>query len=395
MEDWRRRSPAADRPTTTAEGLVAPSPDLSDVVFTSLTDCIAVLASNGTIIAVNDAWSRLAGDASSPELVVHGTIGARFVEVCDRFATEPDVVGVQAVLDGTLPRHRSEYASITPDRPRWWSLDVLPLRGVAGGALVMHREVTEERRNYANLAELRAQAWHAHRVAQTGVIAGSLAHELNQPLAAILSNAQAGLRLMSRPDVDLEEIRAILDDIVYDDKRAASVIDGLRAMLRRKATRREPTDLGEVVRGMLVLVRNELLSHDIQVEFQADAASIVLADHGQMQQVVLNLLMNAMDALADQPVERRRIAIAVAAVDGHARIDVRDWGCGIAADELDHVLDAFWSTKEHGMGIGLTICRSIVEAHGGQLWFENHPGLGVTFHVSVPLMTRTPATERP
>ena len=229
---------------------------------------------------------------------------------------------------------------------------------------------------------------YEYRVAQTGAIAASLAHELNQPLAAILSNAQAGSRLMSGTTPDLQEIREILEDIARDDKRAASVIAGLRSMLRRKETYRESLDLAKATREVLVLAHSELLARDVDVELEAEPDVRVSADSAQIQQVVLNLVMNAIEAMEDQPAERRRLGISLAATpEGDALLTVRDWGTGIPDDQHSKLFEAFWTTKPHGMGIGLPICRSIIESHGGRMWFTNNDDHGVSFFVSLPLST--------
>jgi C4-dicarboxylate-specific signal transduction histidine kinase len=223
-------------------------------------------------------------------------------------------------------------------------------------------------------------------VAQAGVLTASLAHEVNQPLAAILSNAQAGERIMAGPDPDLDEIRGILSDIVADDKRAASVIAGLRAMLRRRETRRERIALSQAIRDVLALLRSEYIAHDVRVEAHVESDCVLVADRGQLQQVIVNLMMNAAEATEGLPPERRRVEVSVRATRaGMALIAVRDWGRGVPEDGQASVFDSFWTTKPDGMGIGLAICRTIVEAHGGTLWYANHAGQGATFFVSLPL----------
>ena len=177
----------------------------------------------------------------------------------------------------------------------------MPLRDTEGGAVLVRRDVTDRKKSEVELARLRMDVWHAHRVAQTGAIAASLAHELNQPLAAILSNAQAGGRLLAGPDPDLDEIRDILADIVQDDKRAAGVIVGLRAMLRRKETQRERLDLEEAVRQVLDLLHGELIARDIQIEVQAAPGCSASVDRAQIQQVILNVVMNAFEAMESGP----------------------------------------------------------------------------------------------
>jgi len=365
---------------------VEKSLELSLTVLGSLLDCIAVLDRSGTIIAVNEAWKRSADDEDAPPVVKLGILGANAIDVLGQAVTAADVAGAQSVLDGGAAVYGTEYSPASAPRPRWYRMEILALRRAAGGAVVLHRDITAHPHSQAELQGLRMHIWHAHRVAQLGVIAGSLAHELNQPLAAILSNAQAGLRLMSRDDVDLEEIRAILTDIVFDDKRAASVIVGLRSMMRRRETQREQIDFGRTARDVLALLRSELLAQEVQIDFHAGPDLPLSADPTQIQQVILNLVMNAMESMSDLPAGERRIEMAVwGTPEGRALFTIRDRGAGIPETMKERVFDAFWTTKPDGMGIGLPICRSIIESHGGQLWFENHAQRGVTFHVSLPL----------
>jgi C4-dicarboxylate-specific signal transduction histidine kinase len=301
------------------------------------------------------------------------------------------VEGLRSVLRGGSPLYRTAYAPLDTLKDRWYRMEVMPLQRPEGGAVVLHRDITDRRHSDEELRGLRMHIWHAHRVAQLGVIAGSLAHELNQPLAAILSNAQAGQRMMAREDVDLDEIRAILSDIVYDDKRAASVIVGLRAMLRRRETLRERIDFERIIREVLAMLRSELLSHEIEIDFHAGPDLTLSADRTQIQQVIINLVMNAIEAMNDVPPDQRRIQMSVwGTPDGRALFTIRDRGPGIPEALQPRVFDAFWTTKPDGMGIGLPISRSIIESHGGHLGFENHPERGVTFHVSLPLSPGDP-----
>jgi C4-dicarboxylate-specific signal transduction histidine kinase len=231
------------------------------------------------------------------------------------------------------------------------------------------------------------QLWHTDRVAQTGAITASLAHELNQPLTAILSNAQAGLRFLDGGNADLGEIRAILVDIVHDDKRAGTIISGLRTMLRRKETPRERTNLAHTIEEVLALVHSELVSRHVDLRQRLEPGAWVLADKGQVQQVMLNLLMNAAEAMQDQPADQRPLELTLTRTDtGEALVAVRDSGPGIPEDQQDKLFEAFWTTKPMGLGIGLPISRSIIESHGGRLFFTNNPDQGATFSFTLPLV---------
>jgi PAS domain-containing protein len=185
---------------------VQKSLELNLAVVGSLIDCIAVLDRDGTIIALNDAWKNCSFDVDGPPVVKLGVLGASAPEVFGHAIPAADVEGLRSVLCGGSPLYRTAYAPIDTRQDRWYRMEIMPLRRPEGGAVVLHRDITDRRHSDEELRGLRMHIWHAHRVAQVGVIAGSLAHELNQPLAAILSNAQAGQRLMAREDVDLDEI---------------------------------------------------------------------------------------------------------------------------------------------------------------------------------------------
>ncbi len=261
------------------------------------------------------------------------------------------------------------------------------LRAYAEEAL-RHAEqalATDTRRAHEEMRELRMQLWHADRVARSGVLSASLAHELRQPLAAILSNAQAALRLFLQGQPDLAEIEQILQDIVHDDKRASEVIASVRTMLRRRETDHEPVDLARAVDELLVLLRSEITSAHAEIEVEIEPGVHIVANRCQMQQVVLNLVMNALEAMREVPATERRMSVSVVRTDtGKVRCAVRDRGLGIAHENLQKVFDPFWTTKPQGLGMGLSVCRSIVEAHNGKIWVESSAGAGTTFFFEVP-----------
>ena len=233
---------------------------------------------------------------------------------------------------------------------------------------------------------------HIARVSTMGEIAGSLAHELNQPLTAILSNAQAALRLLDRPGVDQAEIKEILQDVVADDKRAGEVIGTLRTMLRRGKTEPRRMDLASTVRDVLMLLNSELVEQRVEVETVLAADSFVLADRTQAEQVLINLVMNGMDAMRQRPAPERKLRIGVEHAGGTtAQVAVSDSGTGISDDDLGKVFDAFWTTKTHGMGMGLAVCKSIVESNGGRIWVERNVDRGVTVFFTLPLAQAQPA----
>ena len=226
---------------------------------------------------------------------------------------------------------------------------------------------------------------HITRVSTMGEIAGSLAHELSQPLAAILSNAQAGLRFLKSGTADAEELRGILQDVVDDDKRAGEVVDALRSMLRRGKVESARLDAAQLVREVLGLLHSQLIAQQIEVTSALEPSCVILANKTQMEQVILNLVMNAVDAMRSRPADERWLHITAQRAERTVRIAVRDAGIGIAPDKLGKVFDAFWTTKPSGLGMGLAICRSIVKGAGGDIEVApNREGSGTTFVVTLP-----------
>jgi signal transduction histidine kinase len=230
---------------------------------------------------------------------------------------------------------------------------------------------------------------HMDRRAAWGELAPSLAHELNQPLNAILQNAGvAEMLLASNPlPPALGEMSDIIGDIRKDDIRASEVIRRMRALLQKHELELQPIDLNEVARETVAIVWPDAKSRDIQLEMElTDGVRPIKGDRVHLQQVLLNLLMNAVDAVAAMPPDRRRVRVLTSQADGEVRLAVADTGAGIPADRLSDVFEPFFTTKSQGsgMGMGLAIARSIVEAHAGRMAAENNPGGGATVWFSVP-----------
>lgn len=236
-------------------------------------------------------------------------------------------------------------------------------------------------------AEQRDELAHLSRVAMLGELAGSLAHELNQPLTAILSNAQAAQRFLAQRPPRVDQIDEILSDIVKSDHRARAVIQRLRAMLRKEESKHQALDLNDMVEESLRLMRSDLLNRGVTLGTAlAPGLPRVSGDRNQLQQVLLNLLMNACDAMDAQPTERRLRVVTRSNAPGRVEITVSDRGTGIPAAELESIFEPFVTTKAKGIGLGLVICRSIVAAHGGRLWATNNAHRGATLHCELPTL---------
>ena len=243
-------------------------------------------------------------------------------------------------------------------------------------------------RKYAELEldRRRNELAHLSRVTMLSELSGSLAHELNQPLTAILSNAQAALRFLAGDKPNLGELREILRDIVNDDKRAGEVIKGLRAMLKKGQMRHEPVDLNEVVLSVLKLLRSDIVNAGVKLITKlAPAAPNVHGDRVQLQQVLLNLVVNGCDAMAGNATTERQLVVSTDLADDECiLISVADQGPGVAPEDLERVFEPFFTTKGHGLGLGLSVCRQIVSAHGGRLWAANAAARGAIFCFTVP-----------
>jgi PAS domain S-box-containing protein len=246
------------------------------------------------------------------------------------------------------------------------------------------RDITERKRSEAAAEEQRRQLAHLGRVALLGELSGALAHELNQPLTAILANAAAARRLLTREPLDVAQLREIVEDVIRDDQRAGAVISRLRALLERGEMQTHPVDLNEIVRDVLSLTHSDLIGREVPVETRLEPSlPRVMGDRVQLQQVVLNLLVNACDAMSGAPAAERRLTIVTESGDAGVQLSISDRGTGISDERLDQIFQPFVTSKKHGLGLGLAICRSIAAAHNGRLWAVNNPDGGATFHLAL------------
>jgi PAS domain S-box-containing protein len=258
----------------------------------------------------------------------------------------------------------------------------------ATGCLLGYRgadiDVTEKHRAEIETQLLRQELTHFSRVATMGELTASIAHEINQPLAAILNNAQAALRLMGTGTLDRKELQEILSDIVADDQRAADVIRSLRSMLKKGAGEHQPLLLNDLIRDVVSIMRSDVLMRRVLLSLDLGTPlPLVKGDRVQLQQVILNLIVNALEAMhsSGQPGTLR---IQTREANGRVVLDVVDSGCGIEADKLDLIFEPFVTTKKDGLGMGLALGHSIAIAHNGRLWAENNPEGGATFHMALP-----------
>ncbi len=364
---------------------------IKSAILSSLNSGVAVLDRGGRIIAVNDQWGRLGGPGR-PGGDDRIGVGSNYIGVCRQAAAEGDTEagaalrGIESVLEGSAETFAVEYACGTPSGERWFFMQVLPLRRPDGGAVVSHTDVTERRHAEAEAERSRQELAHFLRVSTMGVMATSLAHELNQPLAAIMANVQAAARLLeSEARPELREVRSILADVVEEDKRAGEVIRRLRELLKKGEPERVPLNLNALVREVARLVNSDALIRRIAVRLELDPATpIVRADRVQIQQVVLNFVLNALEATADCSADHRWVLVRTHRGQSEVQLAVDDEGVGLG-NAASRVFEPFYTTKPAGMGMGLSIARSIIMAHGGTISATNKPVRGATFSFTLPL----------
>ena len=287
--------------------------------------------------------------------------------------------------------YEKEYRIILPDgRMRWIASrgrvecngDGKPVR-MRGVSL----DITARKQAEQELHERRGELAHLARVTMLGELSGSLAHELNQPLTAILSNAQAAEHYLAEDAPDLAQVREILADVVAEDERAGEVIRRLRLLLKKGEVQQQTLNANEVVIEVLKLARSDLTSHGVIVDTElASDLGAIRGDGVQLQQVLLNLVMNACDAMAENGAKNRRLTVrTLSAGEAGVRIEVSDVGRGLPAGGAERAFERYFTTKAHGLGLGLSVCRTIITAHGGTLGAANNAGRGATFHFTLPL----------
>jgi two-component system sensor kinase FixL len=256
---------------------------------------------------------------------------------------------------------------------------------------------SQRKRTAQDLLQLQEKLTHLSRVALLGELSGALAHELQQPLTAILCNAHSAQLLTKSASFNLEELREILQEIVNDDKNAGQIIQRLRALLIRGETQFDHLAVRDLVGDVLTLARGTLRERNVQVNTRiAEGIPWVKGDRVELQQVLLNLVLNACESMSANPTRDRRVEIVVDLDDDESAvlISVLDCGSGIEVEQLERVFEPFFSTKAGGLGLGLAISHSIIEAHGGRLWATNRSDRGAAFHFTLPIMTGTQSHER-
>ena len=274
-------------------------------------------------------------------------------------------------------------------RNAWFHVSVAPIldeKGEIQSIVHQIRDITEQKQTEAEIQRARAELLRVERSFRISELTASLAHEFNQPLAAILSNAQAALHFLESDKPDLNEFREILRDIIQDDKRAGNVIRSLRSMMKREEGEQKPLILNDVLNDVIAIFHGEAVFRNVDIETDfTQLLPPVLADRIQLQQVTLNLIMNAAEAMSQNSLEKRRMILRTQGTDHCVRVTVRDFGRGIDPGNLERLFQPFFTTKSTGLGMGLALSKSIIEAHRGRIWGENHADGGATFGFELPV----------
>jgi PAS domain S-box-containing protein len=348
------------------------------------TDLICRYLPDTTLTFVNDAYCRYF-NRSRNEL-----IGSKFIELVPE-AARPAILNQVASLVQKPRTERWEHEVLQLDgKARWqqWVDHVIvDSTGRFAEIQAIGQDTTDLRRAEFEAEERRKEVTHLTRVAIVGELSGALAHEINQPLFAILSNAQAAKRLLGKDPVDLEEIDSILGDIISDDHRAAEIINRMRALMKKGKARLQPLAVNDLATEVLGLARSELIVRKIAVTTRlTPGLPDIHGDRVQLQQVLLNLIMNACEAMAANDGSEKNLEVSTGRDGmGSLQVTVADRGPGIPSELLEKIFEPFITTKVQGLGLGLSISRSIVAAHGGRIWVANNPDRGASFFVSLPI----------
>jgi signal transduction histidine kinase/integral membrane sensor domain MASE1 len=380
-----------------AEDALRASELMKSAILASLSSGVAVLDRDGRVIAVNQTWTA-SGDDPLTTPYAGAAVGADYVEICRAAMRQGKayamdmVAGTEEVLCGARRAFSLEYVSLAPKAERWFSVSVVPLHRPEGGAVVSHTEVTERKRAEVQAQRSREELAHFARVSMMGELTASLAHELSQPLTGIMTNAQAARRFLEATPPRLEELRAAVQDIIADDRRAANVIHRLRDLLRKGELRQARLDLNDLVGDVTRLVGSDAIIRSTTMVLELDPSPVVVSgDRVQLEQVMLNLLLNAMDAMSEVAEAERTIVIRTEnAPLQKAQVAVQDAGTGLSDVAEARIFEPFYTTKATGMGMGLSIARSIIEAHGGSIWATNNQSRGATFHFALPRTEASP-----
>jgi PAS domain S-box-containing protein len=360
------------------------SEERNRAILRAIPDWMFILDANGVFVDYH------AKDPAELLLPPEAFLGKTIWDVMPPVISNPLATAMAGALASDEPK-KFEYALEFDQTQHFYEACVVRCDG--NRILSIVRDISDRKRAEMDAHVQRRELAHLSRVATLGELSGAMAHELSQPMSAVLINAHAARRLLAQEPVDLAEARAAIEDIIANDKRAGAVIDRLRTLLKKGHTVFEALDLNDVAREVLDLTRSDFLVRRISVTTNfARALPCIDGDRVQLQQVLLNLVLNACESMSANDVVDRRLTVTTTASDGFARIAIADRGVGIPEDQRAFVFEPFVTFREQGLGLGLAISRSIVLAHGGQIVFENNSDRGATFTCLLPIRSVPPAT---
>jgi len=354
---------------------------LAEKIFESLPDRVSVVGRDYRYRRINPAFERYL------KLPAQAVVG---MDVKDVMGAEIFEQKVKPRLDRCFAGEDVSYADWFPGREgrQYLALSYSPLRLDADrveDALVIVRDLTDHMLASEALRQAQADLAHISRVTTMGELTASLAHEINQPIAAAVTDANACLRWLSRAQPVVDEAREAAMRMTKDCQRAADIISRVRLLFRKGAAQREPVDVNEVIEEMMVLLRGEAGRYSIPIHAElASGLPRVKADRVQLQQVFMNLMLNGIDAMKDNGAAGQLTITSRRGAAGQVLFSVADTGVGLPPERADQIFNAFFTTKRDGTGLGLPISRSIIESHGGRLWAAGNSGRGATFHFTLP-----------
>jgi PAS domain S-box-containing protein len=360
-----------------AEASLRQKTDELDQFFNVTLDLLCIAQMDGYFLRLNPAWERILG-YTREELMAK-----QFFEFVHPDDLERTLKAVSALVSEQKLIHFENRYRTKDGTYRWLEWTSAPAGNLIYAAA---RDLTERLKEEAEGQQRREELAHMTRVAMLGELTTSLAHEINQPLTAILSNAGAAQRFLSQSSPDINEVRQILDDIIRDDRRASEVVRRVRALVRKEKPRHEPLDLNEIIQQVVDLIRGDSLLQGLSI--RTDLSPGLATIHGdgiQLQQVILNLILNGAAAMRNTPSGQRKIIVRTSmAASRTVNAFVTDFGTGLDEHHIDRLFEPFYTTKPEGLGMGLSISQTIIKAHGGAMEAWNNRQGGATFAFTLP-----------
>jgi PAS domain S-box-containing protein len=358
--------------------------DLHRRIVESTADCVKVLDLEGRLVYLTPKSQELLGICDLADFLQRP-----WIELWQEPWKGMAAAAVEAAKAGGRGAFQGFCATVD-GTPKWWDVVVTPIvapDGTISALLAISRDVTRQKEAVdalhdaqAKMAEIRNQLAHVGRLAMVGTLTAWIAHELTQPLTAMMTNARVARRLAAQPVPDIGQLTAALDDIVRDDQRATDIIEHFRSLLRRGGPSKELCDLSATIEEAISMVRVEALERGIVLGCQFDGAPLVWADRVQLQQLVINLVMNALDAVGESSPATRTVTVRTSLQNERSVVvSIENDGSRLTSEQVSRMQEAFYTTKPAGLGLGLAICREILRAHRSDLRAERRSAGGMTF----------------